>query len=134
MPSELFVLNENDDANGANEGGFTTLEIMAPNYTPLPTADTSVTTTELDDGVHVSATEVKLVQVMALDMPMDEGNTIVSLADAGSAGVCFNLMVYVVLWALVDDSLVTAMDVMVDAVSICTDIPVSSCSIPYELL
>lgn len=71
---------------------------------------------------------------MALEIPMDDGNVIDNLADAGSAGVCFNLIVYAVDCAFVDDTLLTAMDVMVEAMFICTDMPVNSCYIAYELL
>jgi hypothetical protein len=47
----------------------------------------------LEVRVQVNATDVKLAQSIELVMTSTEGKLIISLAEAGKLGVCFNLKV-----------------------------------------
>lgn len=127
---ELLVWKVKAVGKGAKDGGLPILVIITPNSTPDATAAVCVTYILLPLLVQVKGAAAKLVHPIVPDITNDDGNPIIILLDAGSAGVCFSLNVYVVPGSEFSyDDLSTAMDVMVEGVVICTDMPVVSCSI-----
>lgn len=120
---------------GAKDGGLIMFDRVTPNYVPELTAEISWIYIDPVLWTQVKETLVKLVHAVVPVKVIDDGYVILSFAEAGRLGVCFNLNVYAAVGSeLVSDVLLTDIAVKVEAVIIWTDIPVVNCSIPYVSL